>query len=245
MNIKLNGGFNRGARLYAFDGARIKLVTSASDCTWKGDLPDDIELELPEEFVGFIAYWRIDGLSTRVWSLKGLNLDLKAPTPEAGWFTEERGLSDLEEKEVVTIEDWAIAQITGSFKTEEAFMTERSWTPLKDGSLARELAFEAGSQEAAAFVVITQAGGEVFRQYGAGENTPYIADGEMTSDRRVRVSEEFLYQRHNQRIRRFLEHPTDVPAALEKFLNLSSVVMEVAREKWPITFGGKRPSLAP
>lgn len=244
MNIKLSGGFNRGARLYKFDGVKIALATSANDCTWKGDLPDDRELELPEEFVGFIAYWRIDGLATRLWSLKGINLDLGKPTPEEGWFTERHSFCSSEEREAVTLGDWAIAQINGSFQTEEEFMTEGSWSLLKDGSLAKELAFEAGSQEAAAFVVISPLG-EITREYGAGEDTPYIGGDGITSERTEKLAREWLYERHHNKIREYLKHPKDVPGVLKKFQHLSSVVVDVATEMWPITFGNKRPSLAP
>ena len=195
QSVTIKSGFQRGAEVWRYIFAtsltehredKLEMLARVPDCTWSGDpIEEETVSWYPSMGEFYItAYWRIDGMTTKVWSFEGNDRDMLPP--QMGIYEEVTSFCSSEGVLVESLTKYIEAKISNRWKPLQEVLI--NGTELSDGSVAFVLDFEAGSQNAAKFLIVTPEG-EMYEESGVGERTPWItSDGRITND----VNEEWL-----------------------------------------------------
>jgi hypothetical protein len=192
QTVTIKSGFQRGAQVwrYTFDTNELECVAIVGDCTYKDDPVEEETVSwYPTNFDRhFVAYWRTDGHSTKVWSFD--NLDTGYPTPELGIWRKESSFCSSEDILIDSLDQYLKAKVSNTFRPLQDCLingVELFEEIVLDGGLvskgiAFELDYEAGSQDAAKFLVV-DSDGDMYTVKGCGHYTPWITpDGRITND---------------------------------------------------------------
>ncbi len=190
--VTIKSGFKRGASVwrYTFDTNELECVAIVGDCTYKDDPVEEETVSwYPTNYdFHFVAYWRVDGNSTKVWSFE--DTDKGYPIPELGIWSKDSSFCSSEDILIETLDEYLKAKVSNTFRPLQDVLingVELSEEMVLDGGLvskgiAFELNYEAGNQDAAKFLVV-DGHGYMYTVKGCGERTPWIdSRGEFMSD---------------------------------------------------------------